>query len=167
MTETTGLETELAGLRTENAELEEKLRLAGADRVISLYSMGGRRMVLSALQPLAADFMDTLATGRHGELLLAEFEVNEQNGLAGRTCAELLAGAHSATLLANSKMANYGKVLVVGYGDQVAELYDPATGTFTATGSMIDLRFGQTATLLQNGQVLIAGGESKSCPQAH
>jgi voltage-gated potassium channel len=78
---------------------EEKLRLAGADRVISLYSMGGRRMVLSALQPLAADFMDTLATGRHGDLVLAEFEANEVNGLAGRTCAELLAGARSATLL--------------------------------------------------------------------
>jgi len=78
---------------------EEKLKLAGADRVISLYSMGGRRMVLSALQPLAADFMDTLAAGRHGDLLLAEFEVNEENGLAGRTCGELTAGAASATLL--------------------------------------------------------------------
>ena len=78
---------------------EEKLRLAGADRVVSLYSMGGRRMVLSAIQPLAADFMDTLAAGRHGDLLLAEFEVNERNGLAGRTCAELIAGAPNATLL--------------------------------------------------------------------
>ena len=78
---------------------EEKLKLAGADRVVSLYSMGGRRMVLSALQPLAADFMDTLAAGRHGDLLLAEFEVNETNGLVGRTCAELTSGARSATLL--------------------------------------------------------------------
>lgn len=78
---------------------EEKLRLAGADRVLSLYSLGGRRMVLSALQPLAADFMDTLAAGRHGDLLLAEFEVNQDNGLAERTCADLLAGARSATLL--------------------------------------------------------------------
>lgn len=78
---------------------EEKLRLAGADRVISLYSMGGRRMVLSALQPLAADFMDTLAAGRTGELLLAEFEVNRQNGLAGKTCGALIEGATNATLL--------------------------------------------------------------------
>lgn len=78
---------------------EEKLRLAGADRVISLYSMGGRRMVLSALQPLAADFMDTLAAGRHGDLLLAEFEVNAQNGLAGKTCGALIEGATNATLL--------------------------------------------------------------------
>ncbi len=78
---------------------EEKLRLAGADRVISLYSMGGRRMVLSALQPLAADFMDTLAAGRHGDLLLAEFEANDEHGLAGRTCGELTAGVATASLL--------------------------------------------------------------------
>lgn len=78
---------------------EEKLRLAGADRVLSLYSLGGRRMVLAALQPLAADFMDTLASGRHGDLILAEFEVNSQSGLAGHGVGELLSGRSSATLL--------------------------------------------------------------------
>jgi hypothetical protein len=39
-----------------------------------------------------------------------------------------------------------------------AELYNPSTGQFTATGSMTDTRIGYTATTLQNGQVLIAGG---------
>lgn len=78
---------------------EEKLRLAGADRVLSLYKIGGRRMVLSALQPLAADFMDTLAAGRHGDLILAEFEINEQNGLAGASCGEMIRGTTNATLL--------------------------------------------------------------------
>jgi voltage-gated potassium channel len=78
---------------------EEKMKLAGADRVLSLYSMGGRRMVLAALQPLAADFMDTLASGRHGDLVLAEFEVNKESGLAGTPCGALFAGAHGATLL--------------------------------------------------------------------
>ena len=78
---------------------EEKLRLAGADRIVSLYQIGGRRMVLSALQPAAADFMDTLAAGRYGDLVLAEFEVNETNNLAGRTCGSLLEGMTGATLL--------------------------------------------------------------------
>ena len=39
-----------------------------------------------------------------------------------------------------------------------AELYDPATGTWKATASLNTARFGHTATLLSDGQVLVVGG---------
>ncbi len=62
----------------------------------------------------------------------------------------------TATLLQN------GQVLVMGGGNSTgglssAELYNPATGTWTPTGSMSIARTDHTATLLHNGQVLVAG----------
>jgi hypothetical protein len=70
---------------------------------------------------------------------------------------------HDAVLLQN------GQVLVAGGANAstplctslaTAELYNPATGTWTATGSMKESvgRFLFTLTLLSNGKVLAAGG---------
>jgi hypothetical protein len=70
--------------------------------------------------------------------------------------------SHTATLLPS------GKVLVVGgetsdspptFGrTNTAELYDPATGTWILTGSLRAASSWDTATLLQNGKVLVTGG---------
>jgi hypothetical protein len=65
---------------------------------------------------------------------------------------------HTATLLTTGP--NSGKVLVAGGNakNAVAELYDPAIGTFSTTGTMLSTRQRQTATLLSDGTVLMAGG---------
>jgi hypothetical protein len=73
----------------------------------------------------------------------------------------------SSTLLPNGKVLIAGGVYFTGpnyYTLTVhylasAELYDPATGTFTLTGSLNTARNGQTTTVLNNGDVLLAGGQ--------
>ncbi|ATB42631.1 hypothetical protein CYFUS_008110 [Cystobacter fuscus] len=73
-------------------------------------------------------------------------------------------GFHTMTLLPD------GKVLVTGGSEQPddnveddallssAELYDPATGTWTSAGSLSTGRAWHSATLLPNGRVLVVGG---------
>ena len=47
--------------RAANEEAANKLRLAGADAVVSPYVAAGRTMAASALRPIAVDFIDLLA----------------------------------------------------------------------------------------------------------
>jgi N-acetylneuraminic acid mutarotase len=77
----------------------------------------------------------------------------------GRMVA-LLSDRYSVTLLAD------GKVLVAG-GQEIsgihgasasAELYDPQSGAWTATGAIIEKRMDHIATLLADGRVLVIGG---------
>ena len=77
---------------------------------------------------------------------------------------------HTATLLKD------GRVLIVG-GTRpngldweslpFAEIYDPATGTFSLTGSLNEARWGHTATLLTDGRVLITGGSGNGSAEIY
>jgi len=59
-----------------------------------------------------------------------------------------------------------GKVLIEGQsgasGAARAALYDPATGTWTATGNPVAPRYYDSATLLKNGKVFVAGGNTNT-----
>lgn len=70
---------------------------------------------------------------------------------------------HTATLLPTGKVIVVGGLITAAQTQQAlssAELYDPTTGLWTATGTLSGPRFDHTATLLPNGRLLVVGGRN-------
>jgi voltage-gated potassium channel len=82
--------------RADSEEAERKLRLAGADQVVSPYVAGGRMMAATAMRPLAVDFMELLAGS---DCEMEEFQLSDRperlGELNGRSLAELEIGRRS------------------------------------------------------------------------
>jgi voltage-gated potassium channel len=69
-------------------ENEEKLRRAGADRVINPQAIGGSRAAAFLLQPHVSEFLDVVMHDRDIEFRLEELDVVEDSVLAGSTIRE-------------------------------------------------------------------------------
>ena len=86
--------------RASSDESAAKLEIAGADRTISPYAVGGRRLASLATQPLVVDFLDIVTRGEEGiEFRLEEFMVPEESSLAGHTIGELRIGERTGAII--------------------------------------------------------------------
>ena len=88
--------------RSDSDESAAKLEITGADRTLSPYSAGGRRLASMANQPSVVDFLDVVTRGnREIEFRLEEFSVDKDSPLAGHTIGELdVFGQTGARILA-------------------------------------------------------------------
>lgn len=84
--------------RANRADSEPKLRLAGANRIISPYTIGGRRMASLAMRPTAVEFVDTIMSATNAELLLEDLTIPAR--WAGRLLSVLAGDGDEAIFLA-------------------------------------------------------------------
>ena len=90
--------------RASSKNAEAKLKMAGANKVISPYLISGRRMAALALRPVASDFLDMVMRGEHLEFSLREIHIDDKSKLIGKSLAEAeIRQKSGATVLAVRK----------------------------------------------------------------
>ncbi len=86
--------------RANQADSQPKLRLAGANRIISPYSIGGKRMANLAMRPTAVEFVDTVLSSANNELLLEDLTVSSSSPWAGKRLNALIDNSSEIIILA-------------------------------------------------------------------
>jgi voltage-gated potassium channel len=120
--------------RAATSEAEHKLTIAGANRVISPYILGGRSMAGHALRPAVMDFLDVLVHSDDLEMWLEEVKIGSNSVLAGVPLGEAhLRDTVGITVLAVRRAD--GQMLVNPPGDVVLCPGD----TLIALGARSDL----------------------------
>lgn len=74
--------------RASDEKAEQKLKKAGATRVVMPYLIGGKRMAQVLIRPTVVDFVDIALMDRHLGLLMEEYRIAETSTLAGKTLVE-------------------------------------------------------------------------------
>jgi voltage-gated potassium channel len=75
--------------RASQEDVAEKLRRAGADRIVQPYSTAGKEMAALVLRPQVAAFLDVVSVTGGADLLYEEIVVTETSGRAGKSIRAL------------------------------------------------------------------------------
>ncbi len=129
--------------RANHRETEAKLKLAGADRVHSPYTMSGHRMTQIALQPGVVDFLDVLTRAERTDLAIEELDLAATSPLVGRTLVDAQktmrhgmmivavkkAGRIIPGATADISLAAGDTVIIVGQSEQLAAFEQQQRGS--------------------------------------
>jgi voltage-gated potassium channel len=83
--------------RIDNEESEAKLKRAAADRTMSPYGIGGRRLAMMTIKPLVVDFVDTTMDRQGHEFTLEDVKIaagSVLDGISVKDSLKLISGAH-------------------------------------------------------------------------
>jgi WD40 repeat protein len=185
----TGSMTTARGFHTATLLPDGRVLIAGGDR--AAWTPSEDLASAEIYDPKTGAFTPTgsMATARtfHAATLLSDGRVlvtggtDGTNDLASAEIYDPKTGTFAATgsmkdarVYQTAALLSDGRVLVAGGGADYtngiflasAELYDPKTGTFSVTGSMIEARTYQTASVLADGRVLVTGGYGAQAPLA-
>ncbi|MFC1900311.1 potassium channel family protein [Chloroflexota bacterium] len=101
--------------RASDAEAENKMRRAGADRIVSPNVIGARRMAMLSLRPAVVDFLDTITRRRGPELQMENVAILDDSFLNGQTIDDVR-HCSKATVMALSKKT--GRFIANPSGDE-------------------------------------------------
>jgi voltage-gated potassium channel len=121
--------------RASSEKTENKLKRAGANRIVSPNNIGARRMAMLAIRPAVVDFIDNVATRSGPDLLMENITVSDRCILDGRTVsdfrqyskANLLAinrrdGSLLADLSGDEKISTGDSLIIIGTTEQLSFL---------------------------------------------
>jgi len=142
--------------RCDSEESEPKLRRAGADRVISPHSIGGRRMAAMLLKPTVWDYLDLVTRGQYIEFNIEnlewridDVEIQANSYLDGKSIDEAKIYSISGALVLAVKKRGLGFntkpakdtrldpgdfIVAIGTVDQLAKLEQVATSKAWSQG---------------------------------
>jgi voltage-gated potassium channel len=110
--------------RMDNEASESKFKHAGANRTMSPYGIGGRRLAMLTLRPLVVDFVDTTMTNRGRELTLENIELRPGSLVEGMTVKDGIQKSGGAQILAVRKkndrlITNPPSEMIMEIGDEL------------------------------------------------
>ncbi len=109
--------------RAEGEQSEQKLKRAGANRVVSPYALSGFKMAQAVLQPNVVDFLELATQTEHLDLQIEETVVDAGSRLAGSTLRESRLRLELGIIVVAIKKTS-GHMLANPQGDAVMEVGD-------------------------------------------
>jgi voltage-gated potassium channel len=111
--------------RSEEEESEHRLLRAGADRVMSPYTLGGMRMAMAILRPAMLDFIEITTRRQSLELRMEEISVCDGSPIIGKSLEE------------SEIRNNYGLIIVAVKKDSGKMIFNPLASYMIEVGDKL------------------------------